>query len=75
MEPVKETTRIKKHVSSVMDRITKGGKIVDLQIAPDSSPFMDNVRSSDSFDTEEEGMEVVGRAVAKQEEQTPLGSR
>ena len=32
LDPVKETTRIKKHVSSVMDRITKGGKLVDLQV-------------------------------------------
>lgn len=73
LEPVKETTRIKKHVSSVMDRITKGGKIVDLQLAPETSPFMDNVGSTDSFDQE---LEVVGQGIqGEREEATPLGTR
>ena len=66
LEPAKETTRIKKHVSSVMDRITKGGKIVDLTIAPESSPFVTEVTHTDSFDIEEgEPMEIVGRQLER----------
>jgi Bardet-Biedl syndrome 9 protein len=72
LDPVKETTRIKKHVSSVMDRITKGGKLADLQITPDTSPFIDSVTNSDSFDHDEPELEVVGRAV---DVATPMGSR
>ena len=98
LEPVKETSRIKKHVSSVVDRwenigksnngnccycrITKGGKLDDLNLAPDSSPFIDSVTREDSFDqggeSDEhamgvEGMEVVGRAV--EVAGTPMGTR
>jgi len=80
LEPVKETSRIKKHVSSVVDRITKGGKLDDLNLAPDSSPFIDSVTREDSFDEGEadqptgvEGMEVVGRAV--EVAGTPMGTR
>ena len=58
-------------------RITKGGKLDDLNMAPDSSPFIDSVTRQDSFDGEDdepgvEGMEVVGKAV---EVATPLGTR
>ena len=82
LDPAKETTRIKKHVSSVMDRITKGGKIVDLTIAPESSPFVTEVTHTDSFDTEEgPKMEIVGRQLERktsddeQDAFTPMGSR
>ena len=58
-------------------RITKGGKLDDLNMAPDSSPFIDSVTRQDSFDGEDdepgvEGMQVVGKAV---EVATPLGTR
>ena len=58
-------------------RITKGGKLDDLNMAPDSSPFIDSVTRQDSFDGEDdkpgvEGIEVVGKAV---EVATPLGTR
>ena len=59
-------------------RITKGGKLDDLNMAPDSSPFIDSVTRQDSFDREDdnepgvEGMQVVGKAV---EVATPLGTR
>merc|ERR1711974_396849 len=45
-------SRIKKHVSSVVDRITKGGKLEDLNLTPDSSPFIDSVTREDSFDAD-----------------------
>ena len=61
-------------------RITKGGKLDDLNLAPDSSPFIDSVTREDSFDEGEadqptgvEGMEVVGRAV--EVAGTPMGTR
>ena len=66
-------------------RITKGGKLEDLNLTPDSSPFIDSVTREDSFDADGgdndqqpgigigmEGMEVVGRAV---EVATPMGTR
>ena len=64
-------------------RITKGGKLEDLNLTPDSSPFIDSVTREDSFDGGDnddqpnigigvEGMEVVGRAV---EVATPMGTR
>ena len=64
-------------------RITKGGKLDDLSLTPDSSPFIDSVTRADSFDGDDndqqpsigiglEGMEVVGRAV---EVATPMGTR
>ena len=34
------TTRVKKHVSSVMDRLTKGGNLTDTTAAPEQSPFV-----------------------------------
>merc|ERR1712126_327464 len=71
LEPVKETTRIKKHVSSVMDRITKGGKIVDLDLAPNTSPFVTDV--SDSFDREDTDLFVVGTGVTTGD--TPTGAK
>ena len=33
-------TRVKKHVSSVMDRLTKGGNLTDTTAAPEQSPFV-----------------------------------
>ena len=63
-------------------RITKGGKLDDLNLAPDSSPFIDSVTREDSFDqggesdqhaVGVEGMEVVGRAV--EVVGTPMGTR
>ena len=61
-------------------RITKGGKLDDLNLAPDSSPFIDSVTREDSFDGGEpdepmavEGMEVVGRAM--EVASTPMGTR
>ena len=62
-------------------RITKGGKLDDLSLTPDSSPFIDSVTRADSFDADDndqqpsiglEGMEVVGRAL---EVATPMGTR
>ena len=78
LEPVKETSRIKKHVSSVVDRITKGGKLEDLNLVPDSSPFIDSFDRGDADDPdvgmglEVDSMEVVGRALAVA---TPMGTR
>ena len=61
-------------------RITKGGKLDDLNLAPDSSPFIDSVTREDSFDHGGEsdqhamgGMEVVGRAL--EVAGTPMGTR
>ena len=63
--------------------MTKGGKLDDLNLTPDSSPFIDSVTREDSFDGGDDddqpsigigvdGMEVVGRAV---EVATPMGTR
>ena len=78
MDASKETTRVKKHISSVMDRLTKGGKLDDIEIAPEQSPFIGHM--SQSVTDEEEGFEVVGRKVEAKpsgttEEPTPLGSK
>ena len=63
--------------------MTKGGKLDDLNLTPDSSPFIDSVTREDSFDGGDDddqpsigigvdGMEVVGRAM---EVATPMGTR
>lgn len=61
LDPPKEITRLKKHVSSVMDRITRGGKIQDIDILPDASPFVAEVTKDDAYDNE---LEVVGQGVS-----------
>ena len=62
-----------------MDRITKGGKIVDLTMAPESSPFVTEVVHSDSFDVDgDEPMEIVGKQLEQKSREdafTPMGSR
>ncbi|XP_023334277.1 protein PTHB1 isoform X1 [Eurytemora carolleeae] len=70
LEYPKEISRLKKHVSSVMDRINKGSKVQDINVLPDSSPFVHEVIKDDSFDTE--ALEVVGRSIP---EMTPAGTR
>ena len=79
LEPAKETSRIKKHVSSVMDRITKGGKLEDIDILPEQSPFVSDVNHTETFGKSED-FEVVGTKIeALQGEEAggavPLGSQ
>ena len=69
----KEITRLKKHVSSVMDRITRGGKIQDINILPDASPFVHEVTKDSAY--ESEPLEVVGKGVSTDKEMTPVGTR
>lgn len=64
LEEAKETSRIKKHVSSVMDRITKGGKLVDIDILPEQSPFVSDVNHTETF--EKPDFEVVGTKIQPQ---------
>ena len=78
MEVSKETTRVKKHISSVMDRLTKGGKLDDINIATEQSPFINEV--SNSVTDEEEGFAVIGEKIQPVssrpiEEPIPLGSK
>ena len=78
MEVSKETTRVKKHISSVMDRLTKGGKLEDINIATEQSPFINEV--SNSVTDEEEGFAVIGEKIQPVssrpiEEPIPLGSK
>ena len=78
MEVSKETTRVKKHISSVMDRLTKGGKLDDIDIATEQSPFINEV--SNSMTDDEEGFAVIGEKIEPvssrpTEEPTPLGSK
>ena len=78
MEVSKETTRVKKHISSVMDRLTKGGKLDDIDIATEQSPFINEV--SNSMTDDEEGFAVIGEKIKPvssrpTEEPTPLGSK
>ena len=64
LEEAKETSRIKKHVSSVMDRITKGGKLTDIDILPEQSPFVSDVNHTESF--EKSDLELVGSQIQLQ---------
>ena len=78
LEVSKETTRVKKHISSVMDRLTKGGKLEDINIATEQSPFINEV--SNSVTDEEEGFAVIGEKIQPVssrpiEEPIPLGSK
>ena len=78
LEVSKETTRVKKHISSVMDRLTKGGKLDDIDIATEQSPFINEV--SNSVTDDEEGFAVIGQKIEPvsskpTEEPTPLGSK
>ena len=78
LEVSKETTRVKKHISSVMDRLTKGGKLEDINIATEQSPFINEV--SNSVTDEEEGFAVIGEKIQPVssrpiEEPSPLGSK
>ena len=78
LEVSKETTRVKKHISSVMDRLTKGGKLDDINIATEQSPFINEV--SNSVTDEEEGFAVIGEKIQPVssrpiEEPIPLGSK
>ena len=81
LQPAAETTRIKKHVSSVLDRVTKGGKIRDIETTPESSPFLLVGETLEQEDGEEvAGLEVVGRGLEADPEDeetpaTPAGSR
>ena len=61
MEVSKETTRVKKHISSVMDRLTKGGKLDDIDIATEQSPFINEV--SHSVTDDEEGFAIIGQKI------------
>ena len=78
LEVSKEITRVKKHISSVMDRLTKGGKLEDINIATEQSPFINEV--SNSVTDEEEGFAVIGEKIQPVssrpiEEPIPLGSK
>ena len=82
LEVSKETSRVKKHVSSVLDRLTKGGNLTNISVMPEQSPFVADINNTESFDASEVGhMEVVGSRIetrplnAGQEEHTPLGSK
>ena len=70
LEEAKETSRIKKHVSSVMDRITKGGKLVDIDILPEQSPFVSDVNHTETF--EQSDFEIVGTKIEPQREGGPV---
>ena len=74
----KETTRVKKHISSVMDRLTKGGKLDDIDIETEQSPFINEV--SHSVTDDEEGFAIIGQKIEPvsarpTEEPTPQGSK
>ena len=61
-----------------MDRLTKGGKLEDINIATEQSPFINEV--SNSVTDEEEGFAVIGEKIQPVssrpiEEPIPLGSK
>ena len=73
--PPKDVTRLKKHISSVLDRIAKGGRIQDNRNAMEQTDLLDvsnvsAIRGADNDDNE--GFEIVGQAVPKSEN---IGSR
>ena len=76
LETSKETSRVKKHVSSVMDRLTKGGNLTNINILPEQSPFVADINNPESF-THDDDMEVVGKKIEAKtvDEPTPLGSK
>ena len=47
-----------------MDRITKGGKLVDIDILPEQSPFVSDVNHTESFENSD--FEVVGTKIEPQ---------
>ena len=47
-----------------MDRITKGGKLTDIDILPEQSPFVSDVNHTESFDKSD--LELVGSQIQPQ---------
>ena len=82
LETAKETTRVKKHVSSVMDRLTKGGNLADISLVPDQSPFVGDITNTQIFEKadDDNNFEIVGKKIESHlenaiQEPTPLGSK